>query len=433
MAEAAVKFLFYPASHGKSLKPEQIEAIKATLSAWPIVVNDVYAANTFRPERIQILYGGSGSGKSDFKATELLIKVLVQPFCRVLFVRKFREQVRDSQFLLLKGLIKRYGLEQFFQIKESEMDIVCKHNGNLLMSGGLDDVDKLKSIPDITDIWIEEPMDRKGAVSSSDFTELNRRLRCPLASNHIHLTFNPISKDSWIHDYFFKSNAYGAFTLKTTYKDNYYSTPEQAAQYEILKDKKPEEYAVYALGEWGSLKQGLVFPEYQIIDAMPKECRRRGYGLDWGFYPDPCALVDVGIYNGGLYIDEIIYENNLTSGPRVQMMRDRGVPFAARIVADRAPETIEEHRKLGYRGIVAAIKGPGSVVEGINLMRGFKIYITARSKNVKRELDNYSWKVDKRTDSVLNEPEDAFNHTIDAVRYAVVDMVKPGVVARINM
>lgn len=415
MGAATLEIRYLPAS--RAIRTPAIVAGARVAGVIPITVNDAYLPYRFRPERIQILYGGSGSGKSDFKATELLCKCLTQKFCRVLFLRKFREQVRDSQFLLFKGLISRYGLESLFHVKESEMDIVCRLNGNMLLSGGLDDVDKLKSTPDITDIWIEEPIDRRGSISSTDFTELDRRLRCPLASNHIHLTFNPISKESWIYDYFFRSDAYAAFKLKTTYIDNHYSPAEQIRQFEILKEKKPDEYAVYALGEWGSLKQGLVFPEYKIITDFPLDCRRWGYGLDWGFYPDPCALVKCGTRGDGMYWDEIIYENNLTSDSRAKLMTQSGVFRSAKIAADRNPEAIAELKLKGFPFIYGADKGPGSVKAGIDKMKMFTHYITERSKNVKREFDNYSWAVDRRDGLPTGEPVDAFNHAVDAGRY----------------
>lgn len=408
---------FLPASVWKSATSQEIGIYAANSGNIPVVANDIYLQNKFRPERIQISYGGSGSGKSDWKATELLLKCLLNPYCRVLFLRKFQTQVRDSQFLLFKGVIKRYGLESMFHVKESEMDIVCRSNGNVLLSGGLDDVDKLKSIPDITDIWIEEPIDRRGSVSSTDFTELDRRLRSPMASNHIHLTFNPISKESWIYNYFFRSNAYGAFILKTTYLDNYFSPPEQHHQFDILKEKKPDEYAVYALGEWGSLKQGLVFPEYSIVSTFPMDTRKAGYGLDWGFYPDPTALIHCGIKEGGLYLDEIIYDQYLTSGTRAAMMKRRGVPTSARIVADRNPEAIAELKKQGYHSIEAADKGPGSIRAGIDMMKNYKIFITQGSVNLKVEFDNYEWERDRHTENPTGDPIDAHNHGIDAARY----------------
>lgn len=389
----------------------------------PILVNDVYNPHFFRKERIQIWYGGSGSGKSDAKATELLLKCLCQPYCRVMFCRKVFDSIRMSQFQLFKDLIKRYGFEPFFSVTEQNMKIVCKANGNVLFARGLDDVDKITSVADITDIWIEEPIDRRGSISSADFTELNRRLRCEKASNHIHLTFNPISIQSWIYDYFFRSNDYGAFALKTTYLDNHYTPEEIGRQFELLKSKKPDEYKVYALGEWGSLKQGLVFPEYEICDEFPADCKKTGYGLDWGFYPDPTALVRCGTKDGKLYLDEEIYETNHTSATRAAKMDMLGIKRGAKIVADRNPEAIAELKAKGFFNIIPAKKGEGSVKSGISAMHGFQIVITRRSVNLKTELDNYSWVADRHTETLTGVPEDRFNHAIDAARYWVMEEV----------
>ena len=386
-------------------------------------VNDCYLPHFDRPERVQIWYGGSGSGKSDAKATQLLWKCLTKPYCRVLFARKYAKQIRDSQFQLFKDLISRYSLQPYFKVLESEMDIICLQNENRLMSGGLDEVDKLKSIPDITDIWVEEPMDKKGNISSADFRELNRRLRSPKASNHIHFTFNPISRESWLFDYFFRGDEYKPFNLKTTYLDNHYSPDNQHHEYEIPKTRDPEEYKVYALGEWGSLKQGLVFPEYEIVSEFPNDCRKWGYGLDWGFYPDPCTLIRCGIKNGVLFLDEMFYLNNLTSATRDKIMKEAGVSKNVHILADRNPEAIAEMRAKGWYNIKEAKKGAGSVKAGLNIMHNFKVCITARSKNLKTELDNYEWAIDGHTEKPTGEPVDAYNHAIDAARYWVSDTV----------
>lgn len=361
------------------------------------------------------------SGKSDGKGTELLLKCLLNDYCRVMFVRKVHDTIRLSQFQLLLDLIKRYGLSEFFHVQNVEMKITCKQNGNMLFARGLDDVDKIKSIADVTDIWIEEPIDKKGSISSSDFTELNRRLRCLKATNHIHLTFNPISKDSWINDYFFKSNEYAAFTLKTTYLDNHFSPADQTRQFEILKLKKPEEYKVYALGEWGSLKQGLIYPEYSIITEFPEDCRHTGYGWDWGFYPDPWAMVKCGTKDGWLYMHEMFYENNHTSATRSKAMLSIGLPKSLKIIADRNPEAIAEMATEGWYNFVPAEKGPGSVKAGIDVMKGYKLAITHTSKNLKTELDNYSWAVDRRTGDPTGDPVDEYNHCFVAGTLVLTD------------
>ncbi len=408
---------YYPASRMGHLDADDLTALRRT-GELPVIINDVYMAHRFRPERIQILYGGSGSGKSDWKATELLLKCLLQPYCRVMFCRKTHSAIRDSQFALFKDLIKRYALAPFFTVNE-DMRITCTLTGNLLFARGLDDVSKITSVQDVTDIWIEEPIpkDNQPAVTSSDFTELNRRLRSPKASNHLHLTFNPISDQSWINDYFFKSDLYKPFKLKTTYLDNYFTPPNEAEQYEILRIKKPDEYEVYALGNWGKLKRGLVFPEYKIIPEMPQDLRKRGYGLDWGFYPDPTALIDCGWKEGGLYADELIYQQSLTSGSRADLMKRNGVSPKVQIVADNNPEAIAELRMKGYPNIIAAVKGPGSIKAGLDQMKEYQLFITARSLNLKTELDNYAWEVDNKSDLPTGEPMDKYNHLIDAWRY----------------
>lgn len=413
-----IKPVLFPAS-----QRHKINVIAALRSAGslPITINDVYIPHYFAPERIQIWYGGSGAGKSDAKATELLLKCLTDPFRRVLFMRKFSTQIRDSQFLLFKDLINRYGFERLFTVKESEMDIICNINGNMLLSAGLDDVDKLKSVADVTDAWIEEPLDKKGSIKDSDFTELNRRLRCPLASNHIHLTFNPVSKDSWINDYFFKSDKYGARTVRTTYRDNAYTPADQARQFEILKEDNPEEYRVYGLGEWGTLRHGLVYPDYSLCTTFPDDCKKVGYGLDWGFYPDPCAIVKCGIKDGVLFLDEMLYETNHTSGTRAKAMQEVGIKPGSKIVADRNPEAIKELALKGFHSIMPAQKGPGSVKAGIDTVKRFKIVVTERSKNIRTELDNYSWAVDRMSGKPTGEPEDNYNHAMDAIRYWVIE------------
>ncbi len=407
-----------PASKG-TFSEAALERIWAT-GIFPVTVNDIYLSNFFRTERIQIWYGGSGGGKSDAKATELLLKCLFQPYCRVMFCRKTKESIRMSQFRLLKDLVKRYGFQNLFKINEQAMSLVCAENGNMLFGSGLDDLGKITSIADVTDIWLEEPIDRRGTVSSSDFTELNRRLRSVKATNHIHMTFNPISKDSWIHDYFFKSDLYAPFVLKTTYLDNVFTPESQRNEFEILKQKKPDEYAVYALGEWGSLKQGLVFPQYTIVPDFPEHPKKWGYGLDWGFYPDPTAVVRCGIDGGKLYLDEIIYEHNLTSSTRAELLKRRGVLGSAKIVADPNPEAIAEMKTKGFYNIEAAKKGPDSIKAGIGQMQSFEICITQRSANLKTELDNYEWEKDRLSEIPTGKAVDAWNHAIDAARYWVM-------------
>lgn len=161
------------------------------------IFNPVYIPTYNFKGRILLLYGSAGSGKSEWAASKLLIRTLKETPHRFLFVRKVAKTIRDSQFRLFKDIISRWNLSECFTFKESEMDIICRLNGNALLSAGLDDVEKLKSITGITGIWAEEATE----LENDDFKQLNLRLR-GITKNYKQfiLSFNPIDDEHWIYN-----------------------------------------------------------------------------------------------------------------------------------------------------------------------------------------------------------------------------------------
>jgi len=123
----AARFPILPASRRGELS-NALPAMKQR-GICPVIINDAFLPNVFREERIQIWYGGSGSGKSDAKATELLLKCIVKDYCRVMFCRKVFDSIRMSQFQLFKDVIKRNGFDEFFNVTDHNMRIVCARNG----------------------------------------------------------------------------------------------------------------------------------------------------------------------------------------------------------------------------------------------------------------------------------------------------------------
>jgi phage terminase large subunit len=75
------------------------------------------------------------------------------------------------------------------------------------------------------------------------------------------------------------------------------------------------------------------------------------------------------------------------------------------------PRLISELKK--YCNIREAKKGQGSVTAGIALLQDYDLVIDPNSTNLIKELNNYVWE-DKKSKT----PVDAFNHGLDAVRYA---------------
>lgn len=186
---------------------------------------------------------------------------------------------------------------------------------------------------------------------------------------------------------------------------------------EGTKASDPEKYARVIIGRWADQSEGTIFKRYGVIDAIPSFAKHCALGLDFGYTHDPTAGVFCAVVGRTLYVDEVCYSTGMLTGDIVRALR----PWSAfDIIADSAdPRLIDELRGGGLR-VRPVRKGAGSVIAGINKMLELDIVITERSVNLRRELDTYSWTKD-RDGHYTNEPEDANNHALDAVRYWVLD------------
>ena len=200
----------------------------------------------------------------------------------------------------------------------------------------------------------------------------------------------------------------------STYRDNPFLAQALIDEIELLAEVDAALYKVYGLGLLANIK-GLVFPEWYEVDMIPKEARLVGYGLDFGFTNDPTTIIGVYRLNDDLYLDELLYKRGLTNPDIVDNIGH--IVKRELIIADSAePKSIAELNRLQLN-VMGAVKGKDSIRHGINTIKRFKIHVTGRSTNVKKELKNYKYKEDK--EGITNAPIDAYNHTIDAIRYIV--------------
>lgn len=231
----------------------------------------------------------------------------------------------------------------------------------------------------------------------------------------IYIDFNP-THEFWAHTEL--RDDQDTEWLKLTYKDNEALDDSIVKKLEKgrIKAKTSSYWAnwwkVYGLGEIGSL-QGVVFENWQQIDKIPEGAKYLCTGLDFGFTNDPTAAVDVYRYEGKVLIDEVIYQTGLHNNEIAKFLNNRVV------YADAAePKSISEISRHGVR-ISAAKKGKDSITYGIDLLQQQEMLVTSNSTNVIKELRSYTWDKDKEGKQ-LNKPIDAFNHSIDALRYAAV-------------
>jgi len=205
-----------------------------------------------------------------------------------------------------------------------------------------------------------------------------------------------------------------------TYKDNEALDEAIIKSIEQRRNRKGW-WQVYGEGQLGEV-EGKIYKDWEIIDTIPQFARLERRGLDFGYSNDPTALVDIYYYNGGYIVDELLYQKGMSNKQIADTILN--TETSALVIADSAePKSIDEIRLYGIN-ILPTIKGAGSVNTGISFVQNQKIYITKRSINTIKEYRNYMWKVDK-DGRILNVAEDMWNHSMDAIRYALASVFSP--------
>lgn len=239
-----------------SIYSVDIEAL-AVLSTWYKKLvqtnNETFIPLFEDKHRYLVLKGGGGSGKSIFVGRKILERCISEPGHRFLVCRKVARTLRESCFSQLSGQLSEHYRGKGYKINKSDMKISFK-NGSEILFAGLDDVEKLKSIYNITGIWIEEASE----ISEADFNQLDIRLRGKTAYyKQIILSFNPISIHHWLKKRFFdcdnlpEKDKKKILTHESTYLDNRFLDREAKAVLEAFKYIDEYYYEVYCLGFWG--------------------------------------------------------------------------------------------------------------------------------------------------------------------------------------
>ena len=372
----------------------------------------------------EIHYGGASSGKSHGVIQKVVFKSL-QPWKyprKVLFLRKVGSSVYDSIFEDVKQCLETWGLLGACKVNNSAYRIELP-NGAQFIFKGLDNPEKIKSIKGISDVVMEEASE----FTLDDYTQLTLRLRDKKHPNkQIYLMFNPVSKVNWVYNAFFVKKPKNTVIYQTTYKDNRFLDEVTKENIEELADRNEAYYKIYALGEFATLDK-LVFPKYkkQLLNKDELSHIPSDFGLDYGFINDPSAFMHVKIdeENKRLYIVEEYVKKGLTNDKIAEAIKALG--YAKEIIrADSAEKkSNQELRNLDIPRVIDVLKGPGSVMQGIQYILQYEIIVDERCVKTIEELENYTWKKDKATNEYINEPVDSYNHCLDAVRYAVQDRI----------
>lgn len=390
----------------------------------PEIVGKGYATFWNCKKRYRAVKGSRRSKKSKTMALWTIYNIMKYPDSNMLVVRKTYRTLKDSCFTELKWAIKRLSVEEWWDVKESPLEMTYKPTGQKIYFRGLDDPLKITSIAVEVGVlawmWIEEAYE---ITSEDDFDTLAESMLgdCPKGLfKQITLTFNPWNEKTWIKKRFFDNPDENTLALTTNYQCNEWLSPEDIKIFETMKEHNPRRYNVAGLGNWG-IVDGLVYENFKEQEFKLDDIRdcKTAVGLDFGYTNDPSALF-VGFVdqeNKRIYVWDEMYEKGLSNKRIFENITSMGYS-KERITADSAePKSIDELKGYGLR-VKGAVKGKDSVLNGIQWIQDFEIIIHPRCVNFVTEINNYTWDEDKFGNK-LNRPIDDFNHLMDAMRYAL--------------
>lgn len=368
-----------------------------------------------------LLIGGGASGKSYFSFQRAVIRAL-RDKRKYLVLRNSATDLRRSCWEDMDNTLSQFRIKEVVEINKSTFTIKFP-NGSMFIFMGLDDPEKVKSIPGITDIIVEECSE----INLDKFSQLKQRLRGKgNLRNQIVLMTNPVSKANWVYKHFFENGCKEDNCLihRSTYKDNKFVNEATINALEAYKKTNPYYYRVYCLGEWGSLSKQ-VYTNYKVEDLDLDDLRKKKLthmvGLDFGYVNDPTAIVDslLDEANKTIYICREFYQTGLLNDEIAEQIKKMGLDKST-IIADSAEQkSIEEIKRAGIARIKPSQKGQGSILQGIQKLQQYQLIVDSSCYAVIEELENYCWAKDKSTGEYVNMPIDEYNHALDALRYSL--------------
>lgn len=333
---------------------------------------------------------------------------------RAACLREVQISIKDSVKQLIEDKIAALGVQNRFRITDKE---ITGPNDSLFIFRGLQNhtAASIKSLEGFNRGFVEEAQ----TISQKSIDLLYPTFRA--GDSQLWWAWNPNKPTDPVERFFGENAGDPDFICVTAnYRDNPW-LPEKLMK-DMLRDRArdPDKYAHIWLGEYQRNSEARVFRKWVEQAFETDENARFYYGADWGFAIDPTVLVRCYIKGRNLFVDQEAWQVGCEIDKTPELF-DK-VPGSRRwpIVADSSnPQSISYMLRHGFPKIQPAVKGPGSVEEGVEFLKGYDIIVHPRCKHVLDELATYSYEVDKQTGDVLPKLADKKNHTIDSLRYAV--------------
>ncbi len=261
-------------------KPSKIKPTKNAIRMnLPDIVGKGYGTFWRVRGRYRVVKGSRASKKSKTMALWFIVNLMKHPQANLLVIRKTYRTLKDSCFTELKWAIHRLRVDDWWEVKESPLEMTYKPTGQKIYFRGLDDPLKVTSITVEVGVlcwaWLEEAYE---VMKEADFDTLDESIRGEVPEGLFKqwtITFNPWNERHWLKKRFFDESSVDTLALMTNYLCNEWLDKSDLAVFERMKEKNPRRYRVAGLGDWG-VTEGLIFENWHEQQGNFSEDLRNG-------------------------------------------------------------------------------------------------------------------------------------------------------------
>ena len=401
----------------------------------PQIVGKGYATYWNYKGRYRVVKGGRGSKKSTTTALWIIYNMMKYPLANTLIIRRVFNTHKDSTYTQLKWASNVLKVSHLWKFSKSPLEATYIPTGQKILFRGLDDPMSITSITvehgHLCWCWFEEAFQ---IMNEDDFNKVDMSIRGELPKGYfkqITLSFNPWSEKHWLKKRFFDVKDEDVLAITTNYTCNEFLGEDDKKLFEKMKLNNPRRYNIEGLGNWG-IAEGLVYSNFEELDFNIEDIKKRpnvksAFGLDFGYTNDPTAFIAslIDLDNMEIFIFDEHYQKAMSNKDIANMIKYKGYS-KERIVGDSSePKSIDDIKRQGIYRLKGARKGKDSILNGIQYIQDFKIYVHPKCENTLIELSNYVW--DTKEGNVINKPIDDYNHLMDALRYSLEDIRLGGV------
>lgn len=378
-------------------------------------------------KRYVIHQGGTRSGKTYSILQFIVLYMLSHRRKRISIAGQSYPHLAKGVITDIKDMVSHEGWDEYFKENKTAGTYTCITTGSYIEFFYAGSPAKLRG-PKRDVLFVNEC----NTISWEAFRQLDVR-----TTSFTFLDFNPVSR-FWVHNKLMPLvNDTEHVFAKSTYKDNKYLSFAEIANIERQKVNVVW-WRIYGEGETGN-PEGRVFTNWSVTDSSLSSRtgellnpgsktaglpgKLLGYGIDFGFSHSPTAVVQVNECDGALWVKEHFYSTGTHNEELFNHLKGV-INLAANAYADpSAPQTIDYLYRKGWKGLRAAGGGRDSVEMGINLLLERFIHVTAESRHLIYEMQEYEWDRNKEGE-YTSRPKKANDHAIDAMRYVVSSPAK---------